>query len=200
MALFGGHRRGLEQSGHPVSHRLDQRRRGVIPANVYANTPCVVCGDYMGTTNSAGVLVTTPDTVGDGIPDWWRAAYFGGSGTTTNSRSCATGDADGTGQNNLFKYFAGLNPTNPASVFVLEIAETGQPGQMNVTYSPIATGPAADQIYTVRNRTNLESGTFATLGTIGGISTNGTAVTVTDTNAVQPVKFYDVQIILPGDP
>lgn len=57
------------------------------------------------------------DSVGDGIPDWWRQLYFGGNGTTTNNRSCALCDADGTGQNNLFKYLAGLDPTNHASVF-----------------------------------------------------------------------------------
>ncbi len=64
--------------------------------------------------------MSTNDTVGDGIPDWWRQQYFGGSGATTNvPGSCATCDADGTGQNNLFKYLAGLDPTNPASVFCL---------------------------------------------------------------------------------
>ncbi len=29
------------------------------------------------------------DSVGDGIPDQWRAQYFGGDGTTTNADSCA---------------------------------------------------------------------------------------------------------------
>ena len=57
------------------------------------------------------------DTVGDGIPDWWRDQYFGGGGTNTNSFSCATCDATGTGMNNMQKFLAGLNPTNPASVF-----------------------------------------------------------------------------------
>ncbi len=33
------------------------------------------------------------DSVGDGIPDLWRAQYFGGYGTTTNALSTATGDA-----------------------------------------------------------------------------------------------------------
>ena len=36
--------------------------------------------------------------------------------------SCATCDFDGTGQNNLFKYIAGLDPTNPSSAFGLNIA------------------------------------------------------------------------------
>jgi PKD repeat protein len=61
------------------------------------------------------IVATSVDTVGDGIPDWWRALYFGGSGTTTDATSCATCDLTGTGQNNLFKYVADLNPTDPAS-------------------------------------------------------------------------------------
>src|SRR4029077_20833265 len=68
-----------------------------------------------------GVTVTTVSSVSDGIPDAWRAQYFGGSGTTTNSRSCATCDADGTGMNNLQKFLAGLNPTNATSVLRLNI-------------------------------------------------------------------------------
>jgi hypothetical protein len=173
------------------------------PASVYANTPGVVDGYYLGATNSAGLLVFTLDTVGDGIPDWWRAAYFppGTGATTNNAGSCATCDADGTGQNNLFKYVAGLNPTNPASVFVLKIAPvTGQAGQKNLIYNPITEGPAADQIYTLQFRTNLVSGAYATVPTISGLQTNSTQVTATDTNATQVDKFYRVQITLPGDP
>ncbi|HXI83194.1 MAG TPA: LamG-like jellyroll fold domain-containing protein [Verrucomicrobiae bacterium] len=61
------------------------------------------------------------DTVGDGIPNWWRQQYFG-TGSTTGSTTCATCDFDGTGQNNLFKYTAGLDPTNPSSAFGLNVA------------------------------------------------------------------------------
>jgi subtilase family serine protease len=61
------------------------------------------------------------DTIGDGIPNWWRQQYFG-AGSTTGSTSCATCDFDDTGQNNLFKYIAGLDPTNPSSAFALNVA------------------------------------------------------------------------------
>ena len=56
------------------------------------------------------------DTVGDGLPNWWRQYYFGVS-SSTDTTTCATCDYDGTGQNNLFKYLAGLDPTNRTSVF-----------------------------------------------------------------------------------
>ena len=134
------------------------------------------------------------DSVGDGIPDSWRAHYFGGDGTTTNSQSCALCDADATGQNNLFKYTAGLDPTNPASVFVLKIASVvGQPTQKNLIYNPIADFRG----YTVQFRTNLMSGSWAALGTIGGVTGSGKEVTVTDTNAVETQKFYRIDISLP---
>lgn len=77
---------------------------------------------YRGTppANSAALSANSSSTfknsVGDNIPDWWRQQYFGFV-TPTNTSNCATCDADGTGQNNLFKYLAGLNPINPSSVF-----------------------------------------------------------------------------------
>ena len=56
-----------------------------------------------------------PDSAGDGIPDAWRAAYFGGSGASTNALSCASCDPDGDGMNNLKEYIADTDPKNPAS-------------------------------------------------------------------------------------
>ena len=64
----------------------------------------------------------TEDSVGDGIPDEWRAYYFGGNGTTTNSQSCATCDADGSSLSNLQDYLAGINPTNAATTLALRTA------------------------------------------------------------------------------
>jgi hypothetical protein len=62
----------------------------------------------------------------------------GRCGGPTNSHDCATCDPDGTGQDNLFKDVAGLNPTNPASVFALKIAPvTSQPTQKTLAYNPI---------------------------------------------------------------
>ena len=57
------------------------------------------------------------DSVGDGIPDWWRARYFGGSGMTTNSQSCAACDVDNDGLTTWDEYAADTNPTNDASRF-----------------------------------------------------------------------------------
>jgi hypothetical protein len=133
------------------------------------------------------------DSVGDGIPDLWRARYFGGYGTTTNSLSCAIADPSGTGQNNLFKYIAGLDPTNPASVFVLRIA--GVPGwssRSQLVFSP----RWSDRTYVPICCTNLFNGTWPPLTNTSAID-NDAERTITDLNASESAKFYRVQISYP---
>jgi len=98
---------------------------------------------------------------------------------------------DGTGQ---FKYVAGLDPTNSASVFVLKIANVaGQPSQKNLIFNPEVSG----RTYTPQFRTNLVTGSWVTPTGIGGPTTNIDQVTITDLNAVEPQKFYRVDISLP---
>jgi hypothetical protein len=162
---------------------------------VYASAPAVVDGYYLGATGNVNLSVFAPDNVGDGIADWWRQAYFG-SVTPTNSSDCATCDPDGTGQNNLFKYVAGLNPTSSASVFVLNIAPVaGQPTRKLLTYSPIVVG--SGQVYTVQFATNLVGAAYANLTGVSGPTTNANTVSVTDLSASQTSKFYRVNISLP---
>ncbi len=139
------------------------------------------------------VVNLNPYSANDGIPDSWRAKYSLAV-WPTNKFSCATCDADGTGQNNYFKYVAGLDPTNPASMFTLNVAGvTGQPHQENLTYNPVAAG----RTYTVQWNTSPAGAGFANLPAFSGPITNGTQVTVTDTNAILPNKFYRMQISLP---
>lgn len=133
------------------------------------------------------------DIVGDGIPDWWRSQYFNSS-SSTDATSCATCDDDGTGENNLFKYVAGLNPTDPTSVFVFNIATvTNQTAQENLLFDPVTDG----RTYTVQFSTDLVSGIWMPLTSYSGPLTNGNQVTVTDTNAVLPQEFYRIDISLP---
>ena len=154
-------------------------------------------GYYLGATSNTILEVFAPDSIGDGIPDWWRQAYFDVV-TPTNNSDCATCDADGTGQDNLFKFVAGLNPTNPASVFALTVAPVaGQPTQKALTYNPILIG--FGQTYTVQFTTNLVGAAYATLTTTSVLTTNvpQAQVTVTDLSATQTQKFYRVNISLP---
>ena len=82
-----------------------------------ADTTALVDGYYFGGTGVLTLSLAPLNSVGDGIPDWWRATYFPpGNGSTTNDLDCATCDADGTGQDNLLKFLAGLDPTNSVSV------------------------------------------------------------------------------------
>ena len=59
------------------------------------------------------------DSVGDGIPDTWRAFYFGGSGAVTNEYSAADADPDMDGVSNRLEYLAGTSPMDEQSVFKL---------------------------------------------------------------------------------
>ena len=61
------------------------------------------------------------DSVGDGIPDWWRARYFGGDGTTTNDDSCATADPDKDGVPNDQEFAADTNPMDPSSRLAIRL-------------------------------------------------------------------------------
>lgn len=63
------------------------------------------------TTNEIANLYYV-DTIGDGIPNWWRAQYFG-SGSTTNGTSCASCDPDSDGLTNLQEYQLATDPNNP---------------------------------------------------------------------------------------
>jgi len=121
----------------------------------------------------------------------WQIQYFE---YTNNPKAAPSVDADGTGQNNGFKYVVGLDPTNPASVFVLNVASvTNQCEAMNLNFNPLADG----RTYTPQFSTDLESGIWLPLTTYTGPSTNGNQVTITDTNPIPPREFYRIGISLP---
>jgi PKD repeat protein len=117
----------------------------------------------------------------------WQLQYFG---STNSSQAQPAADADGTGQDNLFKYIAGLNPTNPASVFVFNIASVAnQPTRENLVFSPVVAG----RTYTPLFSTNLLSAGWKPL-TTGLTNIVGVQATITDTNAIKPQEFYQIEI------
>jgi hypothetical protein len=59
------------------------------------------------------------DSVGDGIPNWWRQEFFGSPNNMTNNISCASCDPDGDGMNNLDEYLAGTDPTDSGSALAI---------------------------------------------------------------------------------
>jgi 1,4-alpha-glucan branching enzyme len=128
------------------------------------------------------------DIVGDGIPDWWRLLWFGNS-SFTDATSCASCDFDGTGQNNFFKYVAGLNPTDPTQIFTVQIAASNQ--VVNLTFGPIN----SNLTYTVQSSPDLVN--YSGLASATDPQTNGNQVTITDLAPWPSNEFYTIQISLP---
>ena len=100
-------------------------------------------------------------------------------------------DASGTRQNNLFKYTAGLNPTNPASVFWMQMGFLSN--QPNLSFGPVW----SNRLYNVQSKTDLLSGNWIDLTGPTAPAGNGSQVTITDTNPLSSARFYRVGISYP---
>jgi hypothetical protein len=165
----------------------------VAPPGVYNGTITILGGsNIFAESNLASVSfqVSLPDSVGDGIPDWWRQLYFGGDGSTTNNQSCAECDADATGQDNQFKYVAGLNPTNSASVFTMGLTNPPTPALL---FGPVAAGRAVVPQFI----DDLSGGAWQALVSPVTTQTNGSQFSLTDPDPSTSNRFYRVQISLP---
>jgi hypothetical protein len=156
----------------------------VTAASVYQDTSAVVQAGLEGWAATINLMVRNVGNddygvyAGDLIPDWWQVQFFG------------TNNPGGTGPNALFKYVAGLDPTNPASVFSINMVTTnGTPG---IAFSPRWT----NRTYTVEYATSPAGGNFLPLnGTQQRDS--GNTRTVVDLNATNATRFYRVQITYP---
>jgi hypothetical protein len=131
------------------------------------------------------------DSVGDGISDWWRARYFGGSGTTTNSQSCATCDPDQDGVDNRHEYLADTDPTSPSSWFRLQ-ADHSPPGVV------ISFASSTARSYTLFSRTNLASGSWSSVAGQGNLSGTGGVMMLTNPPAGDAQRFFRVGVQLPS--
>jgi len=98
------------------------------------------------------------DRDADGLPDWWLQTYFGHPTGWASDNSRAGDDATGTGMNNLQKYWAGLDPTNPLSVFRCQLAGVVDSGWV-ISWSSVS-----NRFYDVQFTTNLLDG-FSVLTT-----------------------------------
>jgi uncharacterized repeat protein (TIGR03803 family) len=164
-----------------------------LAAGISSNSPALdIEGQPRGNPPDMGCYeVPKTDSDRDGIPDWWMLRYFGHTTGLASDNSLASDDADGTGQNNQFKYVAGLDPTNPASVFLLQVAAvTNQPSQYNLIFNPWA----RRRTYSPQFTTDLVGGVWLPLPGYAGPVTNGNQVIITDTNAIGPQRFYRIDI------
>jgi hypothetical protein len=157
-------------------------------ANVYSNPAGSVSGNYLGGTGFATVTVTGPYS-SSVIPDSWFVQYFGAA---PNPNADPSGDADHTGQNNLFKYIAGLNPLD-GSRFTLTIQNvSGQPSHKQLMFQPIISG----RTYTLQFATALPNNpSWQTVASFTQ-NDNGSTRTITDLGA-SPPEFYRIQISFP---
>jgi len=126
----------------------------------------------------------------DDIDDDWQVQFFG----VDNPLAAPGEDASGTGQTNLFKFIAGLDPLDPSSRFVLKIAPVpGQAGEMDLTFSP----RLPDRTYTVESTTDLSNSASWGPIAVSAPDDNGSERTVTDEEATEIRKFYRVDISKP---
>jgi PKD repeat protein len=144
-------------------------------AGAYTVTETVV---GPGGTNSASQTITVLTAY-----QAWQLQYFG---CTNCAQSQTNTDADGTGQNNLFKFVTGLNPTNPSSIFTFSNAGT------NLTFSPVA----PRRTYTALYSTDLASQLWLPLPSVV-TNFSGSNGTIIDTSPLLPNKFYLLQISQP---
>ncbi len=156
--------------------------------SVYSNPAGTVGGTYLGATSFASITVTGP-YASSVIPDSWFVQYFG---PAPNPNADPSADADHTGQTNLFKYIAGLNPLD-GSRFTLAIQNvTGQPSRKQLMFQPIVSG----RTYRPQFVNGLPNNpTWQTVASFTQ-SDNGSTRTVTDLGA-SPPEFYRIQISFP---
>lgn len=162
-------------------------------AIVYQDTQAAVRASYQGFTGTLSLTVLNVNTddygsyAGDGIPDDWQVRNFG----LNNPNAAPNKDTTGTGQTNLFKYVAGLDPTDPTSVFRVSVKPVlGQPNQKQIVFSPVLPG----RTYTVYYSTDMASWNALTGASQ---SDSDSERTLTDTGVAVKAKFYKVKISNP---
>jgi hypothetical protein len=165
-------------------------------ATVYQDTPASVSGSAQGLTGQLGLTVLNVNTddfgayANDGIDDAWQVQYFG---PPPNSLAAPGADADHTGQTNLFKFIAGLNPLDGSRFTFSILPVAGQPSQKQLVFQPLVIGRTYSPQFANTLATPV---TWQPLTNTSQID-NGSTRTVTDLNALPAPKFYNVQISKP---
>jgi len=127
----------------------------------------------------------------DGIPDWWRLAYFGHALGEAADKSRGSDDADGNGISNLTKYLTGTDPLNPA--------DYPTPPFFNITH--ISVSPSNIQIncltatnwtFQLQGRDTLDTSSYWT--NIGPSQLGSGAINLFNDNnpATNSARFYRV--------
>ena len=182
---FIGARDIFSSSGGPTDFAVGLN--AIVPAGQIVTATVT---DLIGNTSpfSSEVIVVAMSSVNDGIPDAWRVAFFGGSGATTNGQSCATCDPDGDGAGNEREFFAGTNPTNALSRFVVAASMT------NVSGITVSLPSVPGIVYRLEARDNLSTNSWSIL--VDQLVGSGSVLSVTDpAGAVLSRRFYRGRIL-----
>jgi hypothetical protein len=171
-------------------------QNGLLTAGtVYEDTPAEIIATFSEVAYHLSLTIqnVNPDDFGtyaaDGLPDDWQVQFFG----IGNPQAAPDADPSGTGQSNLFKYIAGLDPTDPRSVFTLDIQPLpDEPAQKKLRFAPVLAG----RTYTVQFTTDLTTATWLPLEGTTPLD-DGLGRSVIDPTATEPVKFYRVLITKP---
>jgi len=137
------------------------------------------------TVDSIQIALTNPvDTDSDGIPNWWEIQYFGGATNADAGATCSNGV-----NTVLEAYVAGLNPTNPASVFVM--TQLGSDAG-DIDRAVLQWNMVSNRLYTIYWTSNLLSGFPPS-----PLATNITAGAFTDTvHSANDDGFYRIEVDL----
>jgi alpha-amylase len=139
----------------------------------------------------SGIQVKKIDDVfsdSDGIPDWWRLAYFGHALGQAADKSRSSDDADGDGVSNLSEFLSGTVPIDPGSLFkITSAAIVGE--QMQV----ICTSETG-RFYQLQQRDNLiTAGAWLDVGPETGGT--GTAITLNgDPGVTNSESYFRVRV------
>ena len=128
----------------------------------------------------------------DGIPDWWRLAYFGHPLGEASDKSRGQDDADGNGISNLTKYLNGIDPLIAADVPTLAPFHITQ---ISVTASNVQIGCTTATNWTFLLLSSSSLGAGSSWST-KGLTAPGTGGTVTFTDSSAPTnstRYYRVQ-------
>ena len=163
---------------------------------VFQNTAASAQGIHAGHTGTLALTVANVNLddystyAADAMDDAWQVQYFG---LPPNANAGPNVDFDGTGQTNLFKYIAGLDPLDPNSRFTLAIQPVaGEPDRKNLVFSP----RFSDRTYVVKAKAGMPDAAWDALS--GSTFTDsGQERTVTDLDATGALKFYRVEITKP---
>lgn len=165
---------------------------GLMKADaVTADTLAQIRADHDGRfalTQTTVINAIPGQYAGDALPDTWQDMFFG----PNNPNAAPDADPTGTGQNNYFKYIAGLDPTDPASRFVVDVdPDPPTPGTVDIRIEPVF----GNRTYTLFTATQLSPPNWTPVNSVAVPDGAGFRFSQTVTPGTN--RFYRVEITFP---